>query len=140
MLGNLLGDSYILGMQLSVEYTYTSSHQRGDYGGRKRCRRLEISRRVDESTKVAETFDPILGILEEVAAHYVDVGCTTKDVDGAVTAEELTYLERVSELFGFSPLVFRRLKATHLGYDNDDPYVVLGVRHDASDESGRTGG
>lgn len=54
--------------------------------------------------------------------------------DGAVTADELAYLERVGELFGFSPLVFRRLKATHLGADNDDPYTVLGVRHDASDE------
>lgn len=54
--------------------------------------------------------------------------------DGVVTPEELTYLERVGQLFGFSPLVFRRLKATHLGADNDDPYVVLGVRHDASDE------
>ena len=53
--------------------------------------------------------------------------------DGAVTAEELAYLERVGELFGLSPLVFRRLKATHLGADNDDPYVVLGVRHDAAD-------
>jgi DnaJ like chaperone protein len=57
--------------------------------------------------------------------------------DGAVTAEELQYLARVSELFGFSPLVFRRLKATHLGYDNDDPYVVLGVRHDATDAAVR---
>lgn len=53
--------------------------------------------------------------------------------DGAVTTEELKYLERVGELFGFSPLVLRRLKATHLGADNDDPYVVLGVRYDASD-------
>ena len=53
--------------------------------------------------------------------------------DGAVTADELAYLERVGELFGLSPLVFRRLKATHLGADNDDPYVVLGVRHDAAD-------
>jgi DnaJ like chaperone protein len=53
--------------------------------------------------------------------------------DGVVTSDELTYLERVSELFGQSPLVFRRLKATHLGPDAGDPYVVLGVRHDASD-------
>jgi DnaJ like chaperone protein len=55
--------------------------------------------------------------------------------DGAVTSEELDYLARVGELFGISPLTFRRLKATHLGADNDDPYVVLGVRHDASDEA-----
>jgi DnaJ like chaperone protein len=53
--------------------------------------------------------------------------------DGAVTADELAYLERVSELFGQSPLTFRRLKATHLGQEAGDPYVVLGVAHDASD-------
>ena len=54
--------------------------------------------------------------------------------DGAVTADELVYLERVGELFGLSPLTFRRLKATHLGAANDDPYVVLGVAPDAADE------
>jgi DnaJ like chaperone protein len=54
--------------------------------------------------------------------------------DGAVTSDELVYLERVGQLFGLSELTFRRLKATHLGADNDDPYAVLGVRHDASDE------
>jgi DnaJ like chaperone protein len=54
--------------------------------------------------------------------------------DGVVTADELAYLQRVSELFGQSPLTFRRLKATHLGPEAGDPYAVLGVRHDASDE------
>lgn len=53
--------------------------------------------------------------------------------DGVVTADELAYLERVSELFGQSPLTFRRLKATHLGLEKQDPYAVLGVPHDASD-------
>jgi DnaJ like chaperone protein len=53
--------------------------------------------------------------------------------DGVVTGDELAYLERVSELFGQSPLVFRRLKATHLGAEADDPYAVLGARHDCSD-------
>jgi len=53
--------------------------------------------------------------------------------DGAVTADELAYLQRVSELFGLSPLTFRRLKATHLGAANDDPYVILGVAPDASE-------
>jgi DnaJ like chaperone protein len=55
--------------------------------------------------------------------------------DGAVTSDELAYLQRVGQLFGLSELTFRRLKATHLGADNDDPYAVLGVRHDASDEA-----
>ena len=58
--------------------------------------------------------------------------------DGVVTGDELAYLERVSELFGQSPLVFRRLKATHLGLEAGDPYAVLGVRHDCSDRDLRT--
>lgn len=58
--------------------------------------------------------------------------------DGAVTADELAYLERVSVLFGQSPLTFRRLKATHLGLEREDPYAVLGVLHDASDVDVRT--
>ena len=53
--------------------------------------------------------------------------------DGVVTGDELAYLERVSELFGQSPLVFRRLKATHLGPEAGDPYAVLGAPHDCSD-------
>ena len=53
--------------------------------------------------------------------------------DGVVTGDELAYLERVSQLFGQSPLVFRRLKATHLGPEAGDPYAVLGVPHDCSD-------
>jgi DnaJ like chaperone protein len=69
-------------------------------------------------------------ILEDVLDGLFHIAAA----DGAVTADELTYLARVSELFGFSALTFRRLKATHLGADNDDPYAVLGVRHDASDE------
>jgi len=57
--------------------------------------------------------------------------------DGAVTDDELKYLEEVCRLFGLSPLTFRRLKATHLGAANDDPYVILGVAPDASDEDVR---
>lgn len=51
--------------------------------------------------------------------------------DGVVTADELAYIQQVGELFGLSPLVFRRLKATHLGAAENDPYSVIGVAHDA---------
>ncbi|HYF23135.1 MAG TPA: DnaJ family molecular chaperone [Caulobacteraceae bacterium] len=57
--------------------------------------------------------------------------------DGAASDDELTYLATVAELFGLSPLTFRRLKATHLGAAADDPYVVLGVPADAPDEEVR---
>jgi DnaJ like chaperone protein len=58
--------------------------------------------------------------------------------DGAVTPDEIAYLQRVAELFGLSPLAFRRLKAAFLGAPADDPYVILGVAPDASDEAVRT--
>ena len=58
--------------------------------------------------------------------------------DGTVTFEELDYLERVGQLFGLSPLAFRRLKATHLGQAADDPYAVLGIAPDAADEMVRS--
>lgn len=68
-------------------------------------------------------------ILEDVldGLFYVAIS------DGAVTADELVYLQRVSELFGQSPLLFRRVKATHLGPERGDPYSVLGVAHDVAD-------
>jgi DnaJ like chaperone protein len=54
--------------------------------------------------------------------------------DGAVTAAEMGYLEEVARLFGLSELTFRRLVATHLGGEASDPYIILDVPHDASDE------
>jgi DnaJ like chaperone protein len=68
-------------------------------------------------------------VLEDVLDGLFHIAAS----DGAVTGDELAYLERVSELFGLSPLTFRRLKATHLGAANDDPYVILGVAPDAPD-------
>jgi DnaJ like chaperone protein len=54
--------------------------------------------------------------------------------DGVVTGEEMAILERVSTLFGLTPLSFRRLKSRHLGR-GDDPYSVLKVEPDASDDA-----
>ncbi|MEM1086149.1 MAG: molecular chaperone DjiA [Pseudomonadota bacterium] len=51
--------------------------------------------------------------------------------DNIVTADELDYLENVSAAFGFSEATFRRIKASHMGPERDDPYHVLGVAHDA---------
>lgn len=57
--------------------------------------------------------------------------------DGAVTDFELSYLEQVASLFGLSPMTFQRLRATHLGAAADDPYVILNVPADASDQAVR---
>ncbi len=51
--------------------------------------------------------------------------------DGVITPDELDYLKTVSEAFGFSEATFRRIRATHLGPERNDPYHILGVPHDA---------
>jgi DnaJ like chaperone protein len=79
--------------------------------------------------RLQKRYRPCPQLLEDVLDGLFYVATS----DGVVTAEELAYLQRVSELFGQSPLVFRRLKATHLGAEAGDPYVILGVAHDASD-------
>lgn len=57
--------------------------------------------------------------------------------DGAVTQAETDYLAEVARLFGFSELEFRRIKATNLGPEADDPYAVLGLLPGASLEEVR---
>lgn len=47
--------------------------------------------------------------------------------DGAVTEEEIAYLAEVAAHFGFTEMEFRRIKATNLGPEADDPYAVLGL-------------
>jgi DnaJ like chaperone protein len=57
--------------------------------------------------------------------------------DGVVGAEELAYLAAVAEHFGFSESEFRRIKATNLGPEIDDPYAVLGLLPGADAEEVR---
>jgi DnaJ like chaperone protein len=57
--------------------------------------------------------------------------------DGVVGENELTYLAQVAEHFGFSELEFRRIKATNLGPDADDPYAILGLLPGADAEEVR---
>ncbi|HPE48228.1 MAG TPA: molecular chaperone DjiA [Hyphomonas sp.] len=76
-----------------------------------------------------------------IAKRYHDRPCLLEGVmdglfqiagaDGVVTQDELEYLRNVSDAFGFSEATFRRIKASHLGPDRDDPYHILGVAHDA---------
>jgi DnaJ like chaperone protein len=52
--------------------------------------------------------------------------------DGRVSQAEIDYLAEVANNFGFSDLEFRRIKATNLGPDADDPYAILGLLPGAS--------
>jgi DnaJ like chaperone protein len=54
--------------------------------------------------------------------------------DGGVRGEEIEYLRAVAAIFGFDDADFARIRASHLGPDEGDPYAVLGVDHDAPNE------
>ena len=54
------------------------------------------------------------------------------EADGVLHPGELAFLERVAEIFGFSQAQFRRIRASHFGPDEADPYAILGVAHNAS--------
>lgn len=50
--------------------------------------------------------------------------------DGDVHPRELEFLRRVAEIFGFAGNAFERIRESHLGADESDPYRILGVeRH-----------
>jgi DnaJ like chaperone protein len=83
----------------------------------------------------------------QIRKRYAGRPCLLEDVldglfhiaiaDGAVTEAELQYLAIVAEELGFSEMEFRRIKATNLGPDADDPYAVLGLLPGATLEEAR---
>ena len=79
--------------------------------------------------RLAKRYRACPQILEDVLDGLFHIA----KADGAVTGHELTYLEQVGQLFGLSPMTFHRLRATHLGSEPDDPYVILSVAPDAPD-------
>ena len=54
--------------------------------------------------------------------------------DGVFHPGEAAYLKRVADIFGFTVAEYRRIRASHVGHDRGDPYVVLGVAFDAGDD------
>ena len=83
--------------------------------------------------QIAKRYRGCPDLLEDVLDGLFHVA----KADGAVTARETAYIERVAELFGVSPLSMRRIKAFHLGAPAGDPYAVLDVAPDASDDAVR---
>ena len=84
--------------------------------------------------RLAKRYSSCPQLLEDVVDGLFHIA----KADGVVTQDELDYLARVSDLFGMSPLAFRRLRATHLGVGADDPYAILEVPADADDATVRT--
>jgi DnaJ like chaperone protein len=54
--------------------------------------------------------------------------------DGQVSPAELEYLRQVAVIFGFDDHAWDQIKAANFGPDSADPYEILGVSREASDD------
>lgn len=72
-------------------------------------------------------------VLEDVLAGLMHIA----RADGVIHPAELDFLKSVADLFGIDAQSWRRLHATYLGPDQDDPYTVLGVSASATDQEVR---
>jgi DnaJ like chaperone protein len=54
--------------------------------------------------------------------------------DGQVHDAEIEFIREVAKIFGLSEADFARIREANVGPDKADPYTILGVARDASDE------
>lgn len=81
------------------------------------------------ASRLARRFRHHPAVLEDVIDGLFHIA----KADGAVTGDELDYLQAVSDIFGFSAREFRRIRMSHGLVDASDPYVILDVDPDADD-------
>ena len=79
----------------------------------------------------------------QVARLYRDEPAILEDVldclffialaDGVAHPNEMELLRVAADAFGISAAIWRRIQAGHLGTDHEDPYVIMGIDHEADD-------
>ncbi|MEK7265220.1 MAG: TerB family tellurite resistance protein [Pseudomonadota bacterium] len=77
--------------------------------------------------QVARIFEDDPVVLEDVIDCLLYVALA----DGQAHPREMDMLENAAAAFKLAPGAWRRIKASHLGQDRDDPYVILDLEHDA---------
>ena len=80
--------------------------------------------------QIARLYADKPAVLEDILDGLFEIA----EADGVLHPGEDAFLERVADIFGFSPGEYRRIRASHFTPDAADPYVVLGVAYDAGDE------
>ena len=76
----------------------------------------------------------ILADAPEVKEEVIDCLFIIAMADGTAHPDEMTFLAEVARIMGISEADFARIRATHVGPDESDPYQILGVDRDASDD------
>ncbi len=80
--------------------------------------------------QIARMFRGNPAMLEDILDGLFEIA----KADGLLHPAEAKFLESVAEIFGFAPNEFRRIRASHFGPEVGDPYLVLGIGYDASED------
>jgi DnaJ like chaperone protein len=82
------------------------------------------------AAQIARQFAGNPGVLEDILDSLFEIA----KADSVLHPGEAEFLERVADIFGFAPNEFRRIRASHFAPDKADPYVILGVAYEASED------
>ncbi len=75
------------------------------------------------------------GVLEDLLDGLFHIA----KADGGMHPLETEFLRNVADIFGFAPGEFERIRCSHVGCPDSDPYAILGVAADiGNDELKRT--
>jgi DnaJ like chaperone protein len=99
-----------------------------------------VGRLFDQARRDAHGFEPYARQIarmfprrSKVLEELIDGLFHIAKADGRVSGEEETFLKRVAHIFGFAETDFERIRQSHLGPSESDPYAILGVTRAASD-------
>jgi|TARA_A100001037_G_scaffold306071_1_gene349007 DnaJ like chaperone protein len=100
-----------------------------------------VARVFDLAKKDSQGFEPYA---QQLAGMFRDNPAVLEDLldglfhiakaDNVYHPAENEFLQNVASIFGFSEAEFDRIRAGHVGTDDSDPYTILGVPRDASDD------
>jgi DnaJ like chaperone protein len=80
--------------------------------------------------QVADLFEDSPEVLEDLMHGLFHIA----KADHVIHPAELAYLQGVAEIFGFDEHGFQRIRAHHVAPEASDPYLILGLSHDAGEE------
>jgi len=80
--------------------------------------------------QIARMFRGNPAMLEDILDGLFEIA----KADGFLHPGEEKFLETVSEIFGFAPGEFRRIRASHFGQVASDPYAILGLSYEARED------
>ncbi len=125
------------GLADEVEQTAFLHVFQPDAGARRDVLRLyDLARRTSlgfesYARRLAKKYASCPQILEDVLEGLFHIAVA----DGQLSHAEETYLETVADLFGIGPTAYRRVRAGYAAPAKDDPYHILGLGPDATDDA-----